>query len=758
MMKKQFNRMLQLANHTAARSENSELLSEDLIQFENRIEPTRRATFTTHKRLLSCLQSQPGSDFEKRLKKMPLMSLSQSMLESCRELDGESPIRKIMELCSSVENSLAKALVEHELQLEKEVLDPLFKLSEEELPNTLKHKKQLAKLTLDWTAAKNRLSQATKSGNTGAAVQSATAKVDLLKDEVDEIWRRVEQSKDEYAADLYHFASKEEEYSNYFCSLLEAQADYHRKSLDALDALLPVLRSSTNTSGGNMENPAFGQPLEEHLKTCGREIALPIEACVMMMLEKGMKEEGLFRLAAAASVLKRLKSALDSGSFDPMEFNSDSHAVAGALKSYLRELPQPLMTFDLYDEWFQAASEKDLPKKVESLREVCAKLPPESYNNLRYLIKFLAKLAEYQEVNKMTPSNIAIVLGPNLLWPRDEGKVSLMDMASASSVQVVSVMEPIIQNADSIFPEDLDFSVSGMFGPSILYSNCTSPRKESSSTEQAQTLPPPVKPITDQKEELIRIRSAPSPRCVNDESPSIPPPSSPASTSGNEPSKMEAQAVETRSNLTLAVIDQTFNLSVRKVKKPAPTRPTFPPPQQPKASLPWTSNPVCASLTLPADERSIVTHRVSVGPIRESSINPPPASLTLPADEKGIITRRATAGAIRAPAMAPPPVPALHLHQRTVSLDLPYSEEVSLQGNLEAQQRPNPEMLPSLPRCCQVGWNKQPQPLPRSRVFSASQAVRSSMKSELNGSSSVKQRGPQEQLPPAITEGAKEQS
>ena len=34
----------------------------------------------------------------------------------------------------------------------------------------------------------------------------------------------------------------------------------------------------------------------------------------------------------------------------------------------------------------------------------------------RYLIKFLAKLAEHQELNKMTPSNIAIVLGPNLLW------------------------------------------------------------------------------------------------------------------------------------------------------------------------------------------------------------------------------------------------------------------------------------------------------------------------------------------------------
>lgn len=39
----------------------------------------------------------------------------------------------------------------------------------------------------------------------------------------------------------------------------------------------------------------------------------------------------------------------------------------------------------------------------------------------RYLVKFLAKLAQDSELNKMTPSNIAIVLGPNLLWTKTEG-------------------------------------------------------------------------------------------------------------------------------------------------------------------------------------------------------------------------------------------------------------------------------------------------------------------------------------------------
>lgn len=38
------------------------------------------------------------------------------------------------------------------------------------------------------------------------------------------------------------------------------------------------------------------------------------------------------------------------------------------------------------------------------------------FPSYRYLIKFLAKLAEKSDENKMTPSNIAIVIGPNLLW------------------------------------------------------------------------------------------------------------------------------------------------------------------------------------------------------------------------------------------------------------------------------------------------------------------------------------------------------
>ncbi|XP_051878329.1 rho GTPase-activating protein 17a isoform X5 [Pristis pectinata] len=459
-MKKQFNRMRQLANQTVGRAEKTEVLSDDLLQIEKRMDIIRIISHNIHKRLAACLQVQQGTDVDKRCKKLPLMALSQSMQEGLSCLGDDSLITKLLETCSEAENKLAHELACFESQIEKDILDPFSNLSEMEIPNIQKQRKQLAKLVLDWDSAKMRYNQAHKTAFSGANFQAVAAKVDSLREEMDEAGNKVELCKDQLAADMYNFISKEGDYARYFVTLLEAQADYHRKSLAVLDRVLPTIQTQQDTW---TEKPAFGTALEEHLKRSGREIALPIEACVMMLLETGMKEEGLFRIAAGASKLKKLKAALDCSTSQLEEFYSDPHAVAGALKSYLRELPEPLMTFQLYDEWVQAASVPEPDKKLQALWLTCSKMPKSHSSNFRYLIKFLSKLAQYSEMNKMTPSNIAIVLGPNLLWAKNEGM--LADLAAATSVHMVTIIEPIIQHADWFFPDELDFNVSGMFTP-----------------------------------------------------------------------------------------------------------------------------------------------------------------------------------------------------------------------------------------------------------------------------------------------------
>uniref|UniRef100_UPI003AAAC882 SH3 domain-binding protein 1 n=1 Tax=Centroberyx gerrardi TaxID=166262 RepID=UPI003AAAC882 len=430
----------------------TELLHEDLVMVEQRVEPAKKAAQVLHKKLLGCLQSQPGLEAEKRMKKLPLMLLSVSMAESFKDFDAESSIRRVLEMCCFMEKMLATMLADFEMKLEKEVLEPLNKLSEDDLPEILRNKKQFAKLTTDWHNARNR-SQA----STGPQ-----AKQDGLREEVEEAWRKLENIKDQYSADLYHFATKEDDYANYFIRLLELQAEHHKHSHEFLDRNISELKenhSQKEPLASLSKQKVYGEPLLSHLSQSSREIAAPIQECVHMLLTTGMREEGLFRLAAAASVVKRLKSCLDGGVVDYSEFSTDPHAVAGALKCYLRELPEPLMTFELYNDWFKAAGEKELTEKLEQFRVLLKQLPPENYNNLRYLVQFLSLLSEQQAVNRMTPSNIAIVLGPNLLWPRAEGEAALFDMAAASSVQVVTVIEPLIQYSSSLFPEDICFEI-----------------------------------------------------------------------------------------------------------------------------------------------------------------------------------------------------------------------------------------------------------------------------------------------------------
>uniref|UniRef100_A0A2K5Y413 Rho GTPase-activating protein 17 n=1 Tax=Mandrillus leucophaeus TaxID=9568 RepID=A0A2K5Y413_MANLE len=368
-------------------AEKTEVLSEDLLQIERRLDTVRSVCHHSHKRLVACFQGQHGTDAEKRHKKLPLTALAQNMQEASTQLE-DSLLGKMLETCGDAENQLALELSQHEVFVEKEIVDPLYGIAEVEIPNIQKQRKQLAKLVLDWDSVRARWNQAHKSSGTN--FQGLPSKIDTLKEEMDEAGNKVEQCKDQLAADMYNFMAKEGEYGKFFVTLLEAQADYHRKALAVLEKTLPEMRAHQDKWA---EKPAFGTPLEEHLKRSGREIALPIEACVMLLLETGMKEEGLFRIGAGASKLKKLKAALDCSTSHLDEFYSDPHAVAGALKSYLRELPEPLMTFNLYEEWTQVA---------------------------RYLIKFLAKLAQTSDVNKMTPSNIAIVLGPNLLWAKNE--------------------------------------------------------------------------------------------------------------------------------------------------------------------------------------------------------------------------------------------------------------------------------------------------------------------------------------------------
>ncbi|KAI5102975.1 rho GTPase-activating protein 22-like [Silurus meridionalis] len=99
----------------------------------------------------------------------------------------------------------------------------------------------------------------------------------------------------------------------------------------------------------------FGQGLEDTVqyeKKFGVRLApLLVEQCVNFIRERGLDEEGLFRMPGQANLVKELQDAFDYGEKPQFDSNTDVHTVASLLKLYLRELPEPVIPFCKYDDF-----------------------------------------------------------------------------------------------------------------------------------------------------------------------------------------------------------------------------------------------------------------------------------------------------------------------------------------------------------------------------------------------------------------------
>ncbi|XP_052771158.1 rho GTPase-activating protein 44-like isoform X5 [Mya arenaria] len=451
-IRKNFLRVKQTADQKLGRSEKTEVLSDDLQTSEKRVELVKQVSTNSHKKITASLlvSSTSASDPEKRLKKMPEAGLAHSMVESAQVLSTDCIMGQMYQMCGECQSSLARTHLDYEQDVETNVLGPIQTIIETDIPNISRLKKALTKVTLDMDSAKSRWQSACRQTQTpGVNMSTAAQKVDTVREELEEAQGRVDQAKDAYTTGMFNFIAKETDHCQNLLTLLEAQSRYHEQALAIIKDVIPKMRESLTC---NPTKPVYGMSLEEHLRVTNRDIATVLEACVCYLLEYGLEEEGLFRIAGMASKVKKLKASFDAGIDLDDTGDLDPHTVAGALKQYLRELPEPLLTFDKFNDFMAAAQQQGEQQRLQALWVVVDRLPKPNYDNFRYLVKFLSKLKEKSDINKMTPGNIAIVIGPNLIWSEGDSGPNMMNTGILSLIT-----EWIVQHADWFFPGDQDF-------------------------------------------------------------------------------------------------------------------------------------------------------------------------------------------------------------------------------------------------------------------------------------------------------------
>ncbi|XP_041703614.1 rho GTPase-activating protein 22 isoform X2 [Coregonus clupeaformis] len=192
----------------------------------------------------------------------------------------------------------------------------------------------------------------------------------------------------------------------------------------------------------------FGQRLQDTVqyeKKFGHRLApLLVEQCVDFIRERGLDEEGLFRMPGQANLVKDLQEAFDCGDKPLFDSNTDVHTVASLLKLYFRELPEPVVPFSMYEDFLSCAQllAKDVEEGVQELGKQVSNLPPANYNLLKYICMFLDEVQSHANKNKMSVQNLATVFGPNILRPKMEDPVAIMEGTSlVQSLMTVLISE-----------------------------------------------------------------------------------------------------------------------------------------------------------------------------------------------------------------------------------------------------------------------------------------------------------------------------
>ncbi|NXW75469.1 HMHA1 protein, partial [Hirundo rustica] len=219
----------------------------------------------------------------------------------------------------------------------------------------------------------------------------------------------------------------------------------------------------------------FGQDFTKASRGSPDGIPFIVKKCISEIEKRALKTKGIYRVNGVKTRVEKLCQAFENGK-ELVELSQASpHDISNVLKLYLRQLPEPLMPFRLYNELMGLAKEslqggeakgrsgKGGPELVDrgadtdqvvlslvlKLRELLKELPCENMATLQYLLQHLRRIMEVEQDNKMTSGNLGIVFGPTLMRPRPtDATISLSSLVDyphqARIIEALIIFYPAI--------------------------------------------------------------------------------------------------------------------------------------------------------------------------------------------------------------------------------------------------------------------------------------------------------------------------
>ncbi|XP_048473780.1 rho GTPase-activating protein 30 [Rhincodon typus] len=198
----------------------------------------------------------------------------------------------------------------------------------------------------------------------------------------------------------------------------------------------------------------FGCDLVTHLETSGQEVPQVLKSCSQFIEEHGIVD-GIYRLSGISSNIQKLRQEFDTEKTADLTkdvYLQDIHCVSSLCKAYFRELPNPLLMYQLYDKFADAVNTQLEEDRLLKICSVLKDLPPGHYRTLEFLMRHLLRMASHSSKTNMHARNLAIVWAPNLLRSKEIESSGFNGTAAFMEVRVQSiVVEFILNHVEQLF-------------------------------------------------------------------------------------------------------------------------------------------------------------------------------------------------------------------------------------------------------------------------------------------------------------------
>lgn len=152
-------------------------------------------------------------------------------------------------------------------------------------------------------------------------------------------------------------------------------------------------------SAGNA-NLIFGIQLTTRCEYEKRFVPYIVTRCIEEVELRGMDVEGIYRKSGGTGQVNQIRAGFErDNDFDISDPELDIHAVTSALKQFLRKLPMPLISYDVYEDLLDCARIEDQRARAQPMKEAIQGLPKAHRDCLEFLMFHLAKVMAQEKQN-----------------------------------------------------------------------------------------------------------------------------------------------------------------------------------------------------------------------------------------------------------------------------------------------------------------------------------------------------------------------